>query len=297
MMTVDTRRGPWTGAVGRAVVGATVAWACESPGAGGGDAGAVSEDPAAFEASALTEAQAELDLLVGRFARGDLPVWTGTGRAADLTETDWGFGGNGGVLTEREAFAEGPVVAWLNPAVPATLTVLHPGEGERMELIATPDAGRTSIGLVLGAGVSGGHRFECPSCPGDLLALGPTFTLEASGERTGTTEAPWRAQLTASLTQRAPEAVDWDLIRDLAAGAYNGLATVDAYVLTGDRRVFRKSWRHVRTVPSGPRTSCYEAGMVEADLWVSRDAPLETGVTLRSVGEVALECFRYGDES
>lgn len=265
---------------------------CESTGSTGSDA---SDVPAvtAFEQSALAEAEAELHSLIGRFTSGDTAVWAGSGRAADLTEENWGFGGDGGVLTERAGFPEGAVLAWLEPSAPAVFTVLHPGEAERIELMATAEAGRTSIGIVLGAGSSGGHRFDCPTCPKDLLALGDELTLAASGERPGGTEAPWRSELDATLTRLQPEAIDWAIVSDLAMAYHDGKARVDAYVPQGERRVFRKTWRHTRTVPAPPEHeghSCYEIAEVDAELWATETPPLETGVTIRSVGAVSLEC-------
>lgn len=265
---------------------------CESASSNTADATAV---PAAtaFEESAIAEAEAELHSLIGRFTSGDTAVWTGTGRAADLTEVNWGFGGDGGALTERAGFPMGAVVAWLERSAPAVFTVLHAGEAERIELMATPDAGRTSIGIVLAAGSSGGHRFDCPTCPKDLLGLGDELTLAATGERTGGGEAPWRSELDATLTRLRPEAIDWALLSDLAMAYHDGEARVDAYAPGGDRRVYRKTWRHVRTVPAPPEHeghSCYEIAEVEAELWATETPPLETGVTLRSVGAVSLEC-------
>ncbi len=265
---------------------------CESAASTTADAPAV---PAvtAFGESAIAEAEAELYSLIGRFTTGETAVWVGSGRAADLTEENWGFGGDGGALTERAGFPEGAVVAWLERSVPAVFTVLHPGEAERIELMATAESGRTSIGIVLVAGSSGGHRFACPSCPKDLLALGDSLTLTASGERTGGAEAPWRSELEATVTRHPPEAIDWALLSDLAMAYHDGKARVDAYVAGGERRVFRKTWRHVRTVPAPPEHeghSCYEISDVDADLWVTETPPLETGVTLRSVGVVSLEC-------
>lgn len=273
-----------------------VAWliglGCESTESTAAD---VSTAPAltAFEDSAIAEAEAELHSLIGRFTSGDTAVWTGSGRAADLTELNWGFGGDGGALTERAGFPEGAVVAWLERAAPAVFTILHPGEAERIELMATADAGRTSIGIVLGAGSSGGHRFDCPACPTDLLALGDKLTLAASGERPGGAESPWRSEVDATLTRLRPEAIDWAILSDLAMAYHDGEARVDAYVADGERRVFRKAWRHVRTVPAPPEHaghSCYEIADVDAELWATETPPLETGVTLRSVGAVSLEC-------
>jgi hypothetical protein len=265
---------------------------CESTGSSATD---TSEEQAAtaFEESAIAEAEAELRSLIGRFTSGDTAVWTGSGRAADLTEENWGFGGDGGALTERAGFPEGPVVAWLERSVPAVLTILHPGEAERIELMGTADAGRTSIGIVLGAGSSGGHRFDCPTCPKNLLALGDTLTLAASGERNGGGEAPWRSEIDATLTRLQPEAIDWAIVNDLAMAYHDGKARMDAYVTDGERRVFRKTWRHVRTVAAPPEHeghSCYEVAEVEAELWATESSPIETGVTLLSVGTVSLEC-------
>ncbi len=263
------------------------------PGDAIGDVAAEAPGPArdAIEASLLVE----LDHLVGRFADGRTPVWSGQASASDSTEENWGFGGNGGKLTVRASFPMGPALAWTeqDTSSPQSLRVAQIEARMSIFIFATPDAGKMALGIVLESNASGGHWLPCASCPDVSSTIDDTLVVDAVGDRPETGgDAPWRSTLEAELQRKPPAELNWADLVQIHAFRYDDAQDSAAFVLAGERFERRRDEKFIRSVPPAhPGMSCTEQTPYVAIQWIQPET-LEAGVEIQSVGESTVECWR-----
>jgi hypothetical protein len=218
---------------------------------------------------------AELDRLVGEYAKGTTPVYRGSLSANDNMGS-LGPTYKDGHITEGNAIASLATIAAGSGAPTHTLTVFSPNEQRHLVLTQTADAGSggppTSVSFVLTDPTSGGVSANALGVP--VLAGGPAqiaLTLDANGQ--WGTGQPMHVTGAGNLARVAPATLAFNDVVHLNAGTYADQQAMLALVPSGTDavRTVKSELHEPTTVPSGTTFyACHHVTSYAIDQYVER---------------------------
>jgi len=232
--------------------------------------------------------EAELDRLVGRYARGEAPIYRGTAQAF----------GNASMLS-------GPVVAslvksdqvyWQNRQTTGfQLTIFSSAQQRRFRVTQVPEApGTTRADMVVPYNSSFGVTAACTDCVPGLAALPAAlaFDLRATGQYYD--GRPLNISASGSLSQVPPEALDFHLLWEVNQ-LYDGatVAGIAAFQPRGDEmvRVVDGEWyEKTERPPSVAYDSCRKITRYRVEQYVNSAHVVDFGLRNPEVVEQKTCC-------
>jgi hypothetical protein len=253
------------------------------------DAGAGDPVRATVEAKRL----AELDLLVGRYLRGDAAVYLGTLSAHDNQSV---FGDPSTPLWLDQSIPPGEALASLAvDDVQATLAVVGSSQGKGIVFRQARDSPMvTETSIILDSRTSGGPSASCTDCAPSFLDRPAAIAwADLDASYTGAEPiAPYHVVSTVNLRLESPCSVTWEQLVALdvkvttensPSGGLSGFAQV------GEEMVWHASGA-VQTVPPQPHNCVGQSVPYTIDLYVSRANLAVYGVRNFSAGPVQPVC-------